>query len=145
MGSLFVDILTESKCSLTPEYRNLINEIANSFECVPSLGVPFLRECLTLSKAMGPRMHGDALLHKQIALKLWRLRGEKEEKEKGANEGVEEEKQKEKEAEEEYRSAAVLHFAMGESPEALWVQVDFAVWLCIFVCLPVCFHNSVRN
>jgi hypothetical protein len=111
LGTLFVDILAESKSSLTPEYRNLINEIANAFESVPSLGVPFLRECLTLSKALGPRLHGDALLHKQLAMKLWRVKGEKKE------EDGEEEKG------EGYRSTAVLHFAMGEAPEALWVQV----------------------
>lgn len=132
LGTLFVDILTESKFGLTLECRNLINEIANAFESVPSLGVPFLRECLSLSKALGPRLHGDALLHKQLAMKLWRVeevRGEaaEKEKEKGEERG-----------ETVYRSTAVLHFAMAEAPEALWVQVKGAMcWVVslLMICM----------
>ena len=133
LGTLFVDIMSESQSKLTPECRNLINEIANSFESVPSLGVPFLRECLALSKAQGPRVLGDALLHKQLAIKLWRLEGEGAVARAGAGvggkkkEGEEEREREEKDGDSGYRSTAVLHFAMAEAPEALWVQVCIGV------------------
>lgn len=113
--------MTESKVSLTPEIRNLINDMANSFEAVPSLGVPFIKDCLVLSAALGPRQLGDALLHRQVAAKLWRLEGEKKEAAEGS----------------EYRSAAVLHFALGEAPEALWTQVR---WLC-----PACYFFLIAS
>mmetsp|Transcript_6715 Transcript_6715/g.11020 ORF Transcript_6715/g.11020 Transcript_6715/m.11020 type:complete len:311 (+) Transcript_6715:51-983(+) len=110
LAILFVDIMTESKLALTPEIRNLVNEIANSFESVPSLGAPFLKDCISLTATLGPRQLGDAILHRQLAGKLWRLKAA-EKDESGQDEG------------DEFRVTAVLHFAMGEAPEALWQQI----------------------
>jgi hypothetical protein len=117
-----VEILSESQFGLTPEVRNLINEIANAFESIPSLGVPFMKDCLALTKVLGPRALGDAILHRQLALKLWRCKdtGQAKEGKEGAGEADVDEYS-------EYRSAAVLHFALGEAPEALWGQVRYAL------------------
>lgn len=110
LAILFVDILTESKLTFTPDNRNLVNEIANSFENVPSLGAPFLKDCISLTATLGPRLLGDAILHRLLAEKLWRLKAT-EKGNSGSEDGG------------EYKAAAVLHFAMGEAPEALWQQI----------------------
>ena len=108
LGTLFVDILRESELGLTPEYRNCINDISNSFDNVPGLGVSYMKECINLSKDLGPRQFGDEILHRQLALKLWQLDDEKSDK--GEEERM-------------YKATAVLHFAMGEAPGPLWSQV----------------------
>jgi hypothetical protein len=120
LAVLFVSIWSESTRALTPEIRNLINDIANCFENVVSLGVPFLKDCIALSASLGPRQLGDAILHRQLACKLWRLKPTEkiatgEDNVSGENDGDDYS---------DYRSAAVLHFAMGEAPEALWQQVS---------------------
>lgn len=109
LGGIFVDILTESKFGLKPEYRNLINEIADAFDNVSGLGLQFLKDCISLSKELGPRVFGDELLHRRLAMKLWNVEpetGNEEDTEFG-----------------NYRHIAVLHFALGEAPGPLWMQI----------------------
>lgn len=119
LGSLFVDILTESKFALTPEFRNHINEMANSFQQVPNRGVPFLQECLSLSRVLGPRLHGDTLLHRQLAVVLWHRGGSQQ----GEDVSTTRDAIGKEESVDDFKNDAVLHFAYGEAPEELWSQI----------------------
>jgi hypothetical protein len=117
LARLFVEILEEASVELTPEYRNLLNSIDTAYGGLSSGSggareshCQFLKECLKYSTRVGSRVYGDTLLHTRLAECLWTI--------------------------DEQRFLSMKHFALGEAPERLWLQVrSLEIYLIVFVFL----------
>ena len=121
--SILTDLLTVGEFDITPDLRNLLNEVDGAFASLPKkdtgdklvtitgkdgskqLAVPkssridFLKTLVTWSMKCGQREYGDPMLHVQLGNTLWdHSRG--------------------------FHRKSIYHFAVGEAPTVLWSKIQ---------------------
>jgi Golgi to ER traffic protein 4 len=96
LATMLVDMLDESSKELTPEVRELINQVDDSFPPKCPQQVEFLKNCVKWTINMGNRENGDPQLHLRLANSMWAM-GEKN---------------------------AISHFTSGEAPEELAARLQ---------------------
>lgn len=114
LTTVFTELLLESQLDISPDIRNMINEIDASYQSLPlkpmsvktvsgtkpptSNRLEFLKQIVLSSAKYGPREYGDPMFHCQLASCMWNLSPQ-------------------------HHRKAVYHFAVGEAPHQLWNQV----------------------
>ena len=138
LSTVLTSLLTESGLDITPEIRNLVNEVDSAFASLPnkelqnngtSSGVSnqpikpmlttsrieFLKALVVYSMKNGQREYGDPMFHNQLALCLWQFKnGEPQFNNTPLNSN----------AFGMYHRKALYHFAVAESPSSLWTRLS---------------------
>jgi hypothetical protein len=96
LATLMIEMLDEENKDLTPDLRNVINEVDNSFPENCAQRIEFLKGCVKWTVKCGARELGDPMIHVRLASVMW-----------AAND-----------------KNAVYHFAAGEAPEQFVAKLE---------------------